>query len=269
MITDCQRWRERRASYRPAGETIRTSEYDVAPIAADAIAKAFVQAHHYSGTYPAARFRVGLYHRGELAGVAVFSHPCSDHVLTRVFPHVPARSSVELGRFVLLDEVPANGETWFLARALEHVRAAGVVGVVSFSDPITRTALDGQVVHPGHVGTIYQASNARFLGRGAAGVIRVLPDATVMSARAIAKIRNDERGWASSAARLEEHGAGAAPLELEARRVWLHDALERCTRRLRHPGNFRYAFALDRHAQRALAPAVGPYPKHAALQVAA
>lgn len=268
-MSGCQRWREHRATYRPAGETIRTADYDVAPIDADAIAKAFVATHHYSGTYPAARFRVGLYRRGELVGVAVFSHPCSDHVLTRVFPHVPARSSVELGRFVLLDDVPANGETWFLARALEHVRAAGVVGVVSFSDPIARTTVAGDVVHPGHVGTIYQASNARFLGRGAAGVIRLLPDATVLSARAIAKIRNGERGWSTCAARLEAHGASPAPVELEPRRAWLADALEQHTRRVRHPGNFRYAFALDRHARRAMPEAVGAYPKHTNLQVAA
>lgn len=51
---------------------------------------------------PAPRHRIGHYRRGELVGVAVFSHPCSDAVLTNVFD-APATLSVELGRFVLLD----------------------------------------------------------------------------------------------------------------------------------------------------------------------
>ena len=75
-------------------------------------------AHHYSLSYPSARVRFGLFTRGCLVGVAVFSHPCNDRVLTSVFPLSPLES-VELGRFVLLDSVPANGESWFLARTFE------------------------------------------------------------------------------------------------------------------------------------------------------
>jgi hypothetical protein len=138
-----QRWRDGRHSFRPDGETIRAAEFDVEPIADDATARAFVERHHYSRSYPAARLRFGLYRRGELAGVAVFSHPCSDKVLTNVFPLASPRLSVELGRFVLLDEVAANGETWFLARCFERLRPAGLRGVVSFSDPYPRSTVDG------------------------------------------------------------------------------------------------------------------------------
>ena len=56
-----------------------------------------------------------------LQGVAVFSHPCNDRVLTSVFPG-RATDSVELGRFVLLDEVPGNGETWMLFHAWRPAR---------------------------------------------------------------------------------------------------------------------------------------------------
>lgn len=103
-----QRWRNGRARYRPAGELIRTSEYEVALIG-EKEAKAFVVSHHYSRSYPAARWRVGLFRRGELAGVAVFSQPVQDTVLTNVFPTGSALDSVELGRFVLVDHVPGNG----------------------------------------------------------------------------------------------------------------------------------------------------------------
>ena len=121
MITPvCQRWRERRDSYRPKGEVMDPREYEVSALPT-VLAKSFVISHHYSGTFPAARRSFALHRRGALVGVAVFSHPASNAVLTKVFDG-PAKESIELGRFVLLDEVPANGETWFLARAFAALR---------------------------------------------------------------------------------------------------------------------------------------------------
>lgn len=261
-----QRWLFRVDSYRRPGEEIRTSEYDVGVLEDDATAKAFVLEHHYSGSYPAARARMGLFHRGELAGVAVFSHPCADKVLTNVF-HAPAASAVELGRFVLLDRVPHNGETWFLGRAFELLRARGdLVGVLSFSDPMPRSNGAGRLVFPGHVGTIYQAHNGRYLGRGTARTLRLLPNGAVFSSRAASKIRAGERGWAYSVALLVEHGAPspsclrsgvADPEEL---RAWLPRALAAVTRTTRHPGNHKYAWAFSRRS-RAVLPIGTGYPK--------
>jgi hypothetical protein len=250
-----QRWRSRRDSYRPAGEPIATRLHEVAAIADDNGPKAFVTRHHYSGTYPAARWRFGLYRSGELVGVAVFSHPCNNRTLTSVFPG-PATDSVELGRFVLLDLVEANGETWFLARCFELLKRE-VVGVLSFSDPLPRTRVDGGVVTPGHVGTIYQAMNARYLGRARADTLRLLPDGRCFSNRAAAKIRARERGWRYSAEQLVRAGAG--PVEGEPG-AWLRTWLPRVTRTLRHPGNHRYAWPLDRILRRQFATSQ-PYPK--------
>ena len=120
-----QRWRSRRASFRPPGEVIDPRLYEVAPLAGDAASKAFVLEHHYSRTYPAARFRFGLFRAGVLQGVAVFSHPVNDAVLTSVFPGV-ATDSIELGRLVLLDEVPfiiPRAELLRLAAPLRRVEA--------------------------------------------------------------------------------------------------------------------------------------------------
>jgi hypothetical protein len=249
------RWRDRRSSFRPAGETIRTADYDVAVIASDNEAKRFVVGHHYSGSYPAARWRFGLYRRGELVGVSVFSMPMRAAVLS-IFPGQPT-DSVELGRFVLVDEVPSNGETWFLARCFEQLRADGVVGVVSFSDPAPRTNAGGAIVFPGHIGTIYQAHNARYLGRGSRKTLRMLPDGRVFSARAIAKIRSGEKGWLYSSRILE--AAGAAPLAGDPH-AWLAEWLPRVTRPFRHPGNHRYAWILPKRHRDALGEGL-PYPK--------
>jgi hypothetical protein len=252
-----QRWFEGRDSYRPPTERIRTSEYDVALMGSDLTARAFVESHHYSHSYPAARVRVGLYRRGELAGVAVFSHPCNDLVLTNTFGQVEA---VELGRFVLLDEVPGNGETWFLARCFEQLRAEGFRGVVSFSDPMPRADVSGRVVFPGHIGTIYQAHNARYLGRSASRQRRLLPDGTVFNRRTEQKIRGAERGWRGAVEQLVGYGADSLGVgaSFGDRIAWLETWRSRLTRSVRHPGNHRYAWPLNR---RVVLPTSLLYPK--------
>src|SRR5262252_7100744 len=181
MVHPVQRWRERRDSYRRPDEQIKTSRYDVVEIADDTTAKTFVKTHHYSGSYPAARFRFGLYRSGALVGVSVFSVPMRKAVLTKVFPG-DASDSVELGRFVLTDDVEGNGETWFLARCFEQLKAKELRGVVSFSDPMPRQAADGRQMFAGHLGIIYQAHNGRYLGRATRRTLRLLPDARVFSA---------------------------------------------------------------------------------------
>ena len=255
-----QRWRERHDSYRPAGEVIRPSEYEVARIPDDKTAKDFVVFHHYAATYPAARFRYGLYRHGRLVGVAVYGHPCQDRILTDLFPG-KATDSTELSRFILLDEVPGNGETWFLARTFEFLRREHQIGVLSFSDPMPRTTLEGRTIFFGHLGTIYQAKGACYLGRGDARPLRLLPDGRVLHNRAISKIRNQERGWQTVARILEHYGAD--PVGKDDPREWLSTWLNRLTRRARHPGNYKYAWALDRRIQDCLPPSL-PYPKRLA-----
>ena len=254
-----QRWRDRLDSFRAPDEVINPLRYEVAAIEDDTTAKGFVEQHHYSGSYPAARFRFGLYRGAALAGVAVFSHPASNKVLTNVFPGA-ALDSVELGRFVLLDDVEGNGETWFLARCFEQLRKAELRGVVSFSDPLPREdRTNGRTVFAGHIGTIYQAHNAVYLGRGTARTLALLPNGRVFSARAAQKIRSGERGWRYSAAQLEQLGATPCPETDAARRRWLRVWSTTLCTPVRHPGNFKYAWRL--HRKTALLGTPQSYPK--------
>lgn len=263
LVAANQRWRDRRSSYRPAGETIRTADYEVAPLPTDREARAFVVAHHYSGSYPAARFRLGLFRADELVGVAVFSVPVNARTLD-VLPGGRA-NGVELGRFVLLDSVPGNGETWFLGRAFELLRRDGVDGVVSFSDPMPRADAAGRVVMPGHVGTIYQAHNACYLGQARRDTMRLLPDGRALCNRAAAKIRARDRGYPPFARLLAKLGAEPL-LPEEDSAAWLARWLPRLTRAVRHPGNHKYAWALDPRLRRHL-PKSKPYPKLGASPV--
>src|SRR5512135_2698121 len=163
LDTGNQRWRERKAFFRRPDEQIDARIHDVAAFDSDNVARDFIATHHYAGTLPPAKFRFGLYERGELVGVAAFTVPQRDEVTRNVFPTLPPDQRVELGRFVLLDRVKGNGETWFLSRCLKLLALENVFGVVSFSDPVPRPTLAGKVVMPGHVGTIYQAANASYL----------------------------------------------------------------------------------------------------------
>lgn len=256
--TPCQRWSDGRDTYRRDGARFDPRAHEVLELPDDTTARAFVERHHYSGTYPAALRRFALMRRGALAGVAVFSVPSNDLAVTNALPIGP-REGCELGRFVLLDEVERNGETWFLARCLRALARTGVRGVVSFSDPEPRRTAAGAVRFGGHVGTIYQAGNAAYLGRSTPRTLRVLPDGTVFSARAASKIRARERGWAYAVGQLVAAGApepaGDSRAEL---RAFLERALATVTRPMRHHGNHRYAWALDRRLSVA---STAPYPK--------
>lgn len=264
MITSsCQRWRDRRGTYRPAGEPIRTAEYEVAEIVADGNPRAFVERHHYSGSYPAARARFGLYRRrGELVGVAVLSTPPSTAALDAALPLPCERDAkAELGRLVLLDDVPANGESWFLARVFELAARDGFEAIVAHSDPVQRRSLDGAVVFPGHIGTIYQATNARYVGKSNPSTLRLFADGSVFSARSWSKLRQRERGWRYALELLLEHGAPAPRGEW---RAWVTRAVHAVTRPLRHHGNHRYIWALDRALRRHLPEGLA-YPKFGGL----
>lgn len=266
--TSCQRWRERRDSYRPAGEPIDPSRYGV-EVVEERDAKRFVIAHHYSASMVAARVCVGLFRSrawitSELVGVAVFSVPAGPAVLGRWFDKVPA---VELGRLVLLDEVPANGESWFVARAFRALRRElpDVRGVLSFSDPVQRVSADGRVTVPGHIGMVYQALNGAHLGRSTPRTLIVAPDGSILSERALSKLRTGDRGadytyallkrWGAPGRRLDEPGADYVRRALADRNLF---------RRVRHPGCLAYGWRLDgiRLASR-------PYPKGEVLVRAA
>lgn len=277
-----QRWRHGRHSWARRSEPggFRAELYSVRPID-EASAKDYVLRHHYAKSYPAAVHRLGLYFEADpaspvLVGVAVFAVPMNPATLTNVLPELePGRSSLELSRFVLEGGVladgapggraPANSESWFLKRALRHVRKHGVRAVVAFSDPVPRR-LGDQLLWPGHYGTIYQASNAVFTGRGTKRLLTVLPDGTALADRTASKIIHQEPGHAYAERRLIALGACPRIGGAGNARAWLTEALEEIgALRLRHPGNFRFvlpATPADRRTLHIRALSL-PYPKAA------
>lgn len=261
MIDPTQRWRDRRDRWVPEHAVFAPGEYGVETLNQHREARAFVERHHYSGSWVAARRVYGLFRRvgclrAHLAGVVAFSVPMQPASIAH---HAGVAEGVELGRLVLLDEVGFNGESWFVARAMRALRAElpELRAVLSYSDPLPRETLDGQLVTPGHVGQVYQALGAAYVGRGRAEWIHLDAQGRTLSRRALSKIRLGERGWEPAAARLV--AAGADPRRPgEEPRAWLARVLP-SFRRVRHPGNHAYVWRLDGERLASL-----PYPRRTA-----
>jgi hypothetical protein len=236
-----KRWNRRAQRFVAPHERMDPSCYTVRVISV-ADARAFVEDHHYSGNMPAARLSVGLIREGRIVGVAVFSHPMNDAVLTK---YLGTREGCELGRFVLLDSEGFNAETWFLARCFRALRVEkpDLRGVVSFSDPMERRDPQSDaLLKRAHFGTIYRAANASFQGRSSARHLLIAPDGSVVNARALSKIRNGERGRDYAERNMIAAGVPERSAE-ETPRAWLERVAPLLTR-VYHPGNLAFTFAL-------------------------
>lgn len=269
MEARSQRWLDRRQKFVPDNTFIDTSEYSVDIIHCYKTAKPFVQEHHYSGTFPATRLSCGLFRNGKggrssLVGVCSFSVPMNNAAIplhTGLKDHLAA---ADLGRLVLLDDVAANGESWFVRRAFKLLRQEKpqIEAIIAYSDPVRRISETGEVIMPGHCGMIYQALSATLRGRSTARQDSILPNGRIISPRAISKIRNQETGSVYAENQILE--AGADPRRLfEDPSEWIKRLQKTGFLKTRkHPGNLVYTFSLTRNARKAsLGKPEYPFPK--------
>jgi hypothetical protein len=107
----CQRWSRGIHRWRRRDGGFDRTRYRAVRIS-NAVARRVVEREHYLHTFPAARLSWGLYEGHRLLGVAVFGVPSHPAVVRNVFPDLqPYHESLVLSRFVLIDAVPANGES--------------------------------------------------------------------------------------------------------------------------------------------------------------
>lgn len=234
-----QRWRERRALWSSDTEVVDPRRYAVAVLEHGA-ARRFIQRHHYLPNYPAAQLAVGLYGSGsDLEGVAVFARPAIDTVITAHTGFAdPARGTV-LARLILLDSVPQNGESFFVARAFRELRRERpqVEAVVSYSDPAA-----------GHIGRVYAALSGAHRGVTKPRTVLRAGGMTI-AGRTLSKIRGGERGQAGAIDQLARLGV-PRPQADEEPAAWLaRMQRQRHLVRYRQPGLFTYCFALTRAAR--------------------
>jgi hypothetical protein len=245
-----QRWRERRQVFVNDTTTIRKADYAVDRISCMREAKPFIEAHHYAGTMPASRASFGLFKRGKggrslLVGVSTISVPVNNASIP-LRTGLEPRHGADLGRFVLLDDVPCCAETFFLSQTIRLLRQQKpeILALVAYSDPVRRIAANGQIILTGHVGQIYGLADSRYVGRSSPRTDFLLPDGTILSPRALSKLRTEDTGAAYAERQIrqatnEARATGETPVQ------WL-ERLERTRllQRRRHPGNHVYVFPL-------------------------
>ncbi len=181
---------------------LRYRPYDAAPLPYDVrpvpflTARAFIEANHYlGGMGNSATGAYGLFDGIYLIGCLVFMTPCSENVRAGVFGPEHCRHVTELHRLVILDVTPPNAESYFIARALNALKAdkPHLWGVVSFADS-----------GAGHVGTIYQATNGLYYGPSRPRALFRDQTGRVRSPRqckvTLSKVDALARGWAIQAA---------------------------------------------------------------------
>lgn len=114
-------------------------------------AKVFVIQNHYLKSLSRGNKKVySLYLYGKLKGVAAFGIPVGRKVEET---YSTGGTVLELKRFVLHPDMPKNSASWYMAQILNRLKQdSNIEYVVSYAD--TRR----------HQGTIYKASNYKFIG---------------------------------------------------------------------------------------------------------
>lgn len=106
---------------------------------------------HYAGRIPSVSYAFGLYQNKALIGVVSFGTPASSTLLRGVCGEDNAKYVLELNRLIVEDSAPKNAASFLISKGLKLLPKPSIV--VSYADTAQ-----------GHVGYIYQATNALYTG---------------------------------------------------------------------------------------------------------
>jgi hypothetical protein len=147
------------------GSLVALQGYTVEPISYQ-FAKAFVEKWHYSHSTNGLKITqcFGLFREGEffpqLVGAALYGLPAMTNQASAWNPSNPS-VVLELRRLCCIDDTPKNAESFFISRTLKWLRKhTDTELIISYAD-----------TNHGHDGTIYKASNFKYEGITASGVV--------------------------------------------------------------------------------------------------
>lgn len=115
----------------------------------------FIERYHYARGCHNGPMCYGMHIGGDLVGVCAFATPASENVRASIFGPDELHRVTELHRLVLLDKAPKFSESRLISASLKMLLEdrQDLRAVISFANP-------GR----GHLGTIYQATNAIYCG---------------------------------------------------------------------------------------------------------
>jgi len=151
----------------------------------------FAERFHYTGTGGSAMWRWGLFHRAQQLGVVAYNWPTRS-VCASVFGDEHWRRVWHMGRLVMTDDAPKNSESRLIGASLRAIEREhpDVWAVVTYAAP-----------DAGHIGTVYQATNALYCGLSDPRSVRYYRDAsgarrsTRLNGHYVSRERAYELGW--------------------------------------------------------------------------
>jgi len=281
MADVTQRWKAEVDSYLPAdgGGSFKPADYTVVKIRKytkgnEPGAAEFVLRNHYTRTFPQWTCGAGLFHGKTLVGVATYGNgPRQAAGEPSLYAGLGHRDLAELKRFVLLPKVPGRAETWFLARAnqiaRDHYERRGdtLKLLLSYSDPVPRLSTTGSPTMPGHIGNIYQATNATYIRPAESKELYLTPEGYAPDPRMISKIHSLDRAKHQTGAEgarrrlIEQYAPGFEGRRRgESYRRWTDRVLRsQHFRTIQHPGNLVYAWVFGRKKEKTRIEGALPY----------
>jgi len=115
----------------------------------------FCRRWHYSSRGGSAAWNYGVWDGHTLAGVASYNLPTMD-ACAAVFGPERWEWVAHLGRLVCAEDAPRNIESKLIARSLR---------LLKIDRPVVRAVLTFAAPSAGHLGYVYQATNALYLGK--------------------------------------------------------------------------------------------------------
>lgn len=116
----------------------------------------FCRRWHYTGTRGADGWNFGLWDGYTLVGVVAYNIPTLS-TCASVFGVPGDRTVLHMGRLVCADDAPRNVESRLIARSLRLLKQG---------DPAIRAVITYAAQDQGHIGYVYQATNALYIGEG-------------------------------------------------------------------------------------------------------
>jgi len=88
------------------------------------IGRRFVAQHHYAVICPPiTKLTLGLFHKGNLVGVALWGYGTRPrHMIKKIFPSLDVEDYLELNRLCVLDSMPRNVESRFLRLMSAYIK---------------------------------------------------------------------------------------------------------------------------------------------------
>lgn len=167
---------------------MRVRDMTIGPASTEDVTR-FCKAYHYTNTGGTMNWRYGLYHEGELQGVVAYNLP-TRRTCESVFGKEHYDKVWHMGRLALSDDAPRNSESKLIAGSMKliHQEYPYVWGVLTFA-----------ATDVGHIGYVYQATNAIYTGTGGRHVSYLDPEgrrrSDYLDGRVVTLARGKELGW--------------------------------------------------------------------------